>query len=51
MWEPRGSRFGVARVLQVRRAYKNFIPSFDDCRVPASAILGEEGKGFELANG
>ena len=33
-----------------QRAYKNFILSFDDCRVPASAILGEEGKGFELAN-
>lgn len=33
-----------------QRAYKNFVLSFDDCRVPASAILGTEGTGLELAN-
>ena len=32
------------------RGYHNCILDFDDCRVPAAAILGEEGKGFELAN-
>ena len=33
-----------------QRAYKNFELYFDDCRVPASQILGEEGTGLELAN-
>jgi acyl-CoA dehydrogenase len=33
-----------------QRAYQNFVLGFDDCRVPASQILGEEGKGLELAN-
>lgn len=33
-----------------QRAYKNFVLSFDDCRVPASQILGAEGKGLALAN-
>jgi len=33
-----------------QRAYKNFELYFDDCRVPASAILGEEGTGLDLAN-
>ncbi len=32
------------------RGYHNCILSFDDCRVPASQVLGEEGAGFELAN-
>ncbi|MGI8516693.1 MAG: acyl-CoA dehydrogenase family protein [Acidimicrobiia bacterium] len=32
------------------RGYNNSILSFDDCRVPATAILGEEGRGFEVAN-
>jgi acyl-CoA dehydrogenase len=32
------------------RGYNNSILSFDDCRVPAAQILGEEGRGFELAN-
>jgi len=32
------------------RGYNNCILSFDDCRVPASQILGEEGLGFEMAN-
>ena len=32
------------------RGYKNCILSFDDCKVPDTAILGSEGKGFELAN-
>jgi acyl-CoA dehydrogenase len=32
------------------RGYNNSILSFDDCRVPASQILGEEGQGFEMAN-
>lgn len=31
------------------RAYHNYQLSFDACRVPARNILGEEGKGFELA--
>ena len=30
--------------------YHNSILVFDDCRVPASQMLGEEGAGFELAN-
>ena len=32
------------------RGYHNSILVFDDCRVPASQMLGEEGAGFELAN-
>ena len=32
------------------RGYNNAIFSFDDCRVPASQILGEEHRGFEVAN-
>jgi len=32
------------------RAYNNYELSFSDCRVPGSQVLGEEGKGFELAN-
>jgi acyl-CoA dehydrogenase len=32
------------------RGYHNCILTFDDCRVPASQVLGEEGQGFELAN-
>jgi acyl-CoA dehydrogenase len=31
------------------RAYHNYQLSFDGCRVPARNILGEEGKGFDLA--
>ena len=31
------------------RAYHNYQLWFDGCRVPARNILGEEGKGFELA--
>src|SRR3981081_2904041 len=30
--------------------YANSILTFDDCRVPSSQILGEEGRGFEMAN-
>jgi acyl-CoA dehydrogenase len=32
------------------RGYQNCILTFDDCRVSAAQILGEEGRGFELAN-
>jgi acyl-CoA dehydrogenase len=32
------------------RGYHNCILDFDDCRLPAAQILGEEGKGFEVAN-
>ena len=32
------------------RGYHNCILSFDDCRLPARQILGEEGGGFEVAN-
>ena len=32
------------------RGYENCILSFDGCRVPEAQVLGEEGKGFELAN-
>ena len=32
------------------RGYHNCILGFDDCRVPSSQILGEEGRGFALAN-
>jgi acyl-CoA dehydrogenase len=32
------------------RGYRNCILDFDDCRVPDAQILGEEGKGFEVAN-
>jgi acyl-CoA dehydrogenase len=31
------------------RGYTNAILDFDDCLVPADALLGEEGKGFDLA--
>src|ERR1700733_962601 len=32
------------------RGYHNSILEFNDCRVPASAVLGEVHKGFEVAN-
>ena len=32
------------------RGYHNFVLSFDGCRAPESAVLGEEHKGFEVAN-
>ncbi len=32
------------------RGYHNGVLSFDDCRVPSSQLLGEEGRGFDLAN-
>ena len=32
------------------RGYNNAIFSFDDCRVPSSQVLGEEHRGFEVAN-
>jgi butyryl-CoA dehydrogenase len=32
------------------RGYDNFILTFDGCRVPAAAVLGEVGTGFEVAN-
>ena len=32
------------------RGYTNAILEFDNCRLPASAVLGEEHKGFEVAN-
>lgn len=32
------------------RGYHNFILNFDSCRIPESAILGEEHRGFEVAN-
>jgi len=32
------------------KGYHNCILAFDDCRVPAAQILGEEGRGFDLAN-
>jgi len=32
------------------RGYHNFILNFDDCRLPATAVLGEPHKGFDVAN-
>jgi len=32
------------------RGYANCILNFDDCRVPASQVLGQVGQGFEVAN-
>ncbi len=32
------------------RGYHNCILAFDDCRVPAAQVLGEEGQGFDLMN-
>ncbi|WP_417433514.1 acyl-CoA dehydrogenase family protein [Kiloniella sp.] len=32
------------------RGYNNSILNFDNCRIPATQILGEEGKGFDEAN-
>jgi acyl-CoA dehydrogenase len=32
------------------RGYNNCILTFDDCRLPSSQILGEEGGGFDMAN-
>ncbi len=32
------------------RGYTNAVLEFDDCRVPASAVLGEVHKGFDVAN-
>ena len=32
------------------RGYHNCILTFDDCRLPSSQILGDEGQGFDVAN-
>ncbi|MFW8633803.1 acyl-CoA dehydrogenase family protein [Cribrihabitans pelagius] len=32
------------------RGYTNAVLEFDDCRLPSRAVLGEVGKGFEVAN-
>ncbi len=32
------------------RGYHNCILAFENCRVPAAQVLGEEGRGFELMN-
>ena len=32
------------------KGYHNFILNFDDCRVPHANVLGEEHKGFDVAN-
>jgi acyl-CoA dehydrogenase len=32
------------------RGYHNCILNFDDCRVPAASMLGDEGSAFDLAN-
>ena len=32
------------------RGYHNCVLEFDDCRIPAGQVLGEEHKGFEVAN-
>jgi acyl-CoA dehydrogenase len=32
------------------RGYRNFVLAFDRCRVPGSQVLGEEHRGFEVAN-
>jgi acyl-CoA dehydrogenase len=32
------------------RGYHNCVLQFDDCRVPRSQVLGEVGRGFEIAN-
>lgn len=32
------------------RGYNNCIVTFENCRVPASQLLGKEGSGFDLAN-
>jgi acyl-CoA dehydrogenase len=32
------------------RGYHNFVLGFEDCRVPARKVLGEEHRGFEVAN-
>ena len=32
------------------RGYHNCVLQFDDCRVPKSQVLGEIGRGFEIAN-
>ncbi len=44
--------FGVSPGYRAvsNRGYHNFILNFDDCRVPRSAILGEEHRGFAVAN-
>ena len=42
--------FKVNRLIQVMRVFHTTELSFTDMRVPHSAILGEEGGGFALAN-
>ena len=32
------------------RGYNNSVLHFDDCRIPASQVLGEEHRGFDVAN-
>jgi len=41
-------RDGYASVSH--RGYQNMILSFEDCRLPASAVLGEVHRGFDIAN-
>lgn len=42
--------FIVKRLVHVLRAHYTTELAFDDMRVPATNILGEEGKGFAIAN-
>lgn len=46
------SGFNVKKGYQIvsHRGYHNEILEFDDCRVPADSVLGEEHHGFDVAN-
>lgn len=48
--DEKGFEMNLGPVCAAQRAYRTYELNFDNCRVPKSAILGEEGKGLDLAD-
>ena len=49
-WTPPGCRCGPATAASRTAATTTAVLNFDGCRVPGSAVLGEVGRGFDVAN-
>ena len=48
--DEKGFSMNLGPLCAAQRAYRTYELNFDQCRVHKSQILGEEGKGFELAD-
>ncbi len=46
----KGFDMNLGPLCASQRAYRTYELNFDECRVPKSQVLGEEGKGLELAD-